>query len=135
MRLRTGRRIGRNLHLQAGCSPAETDRLVGAVDTPELAAFVVQAVAHMVDATERRTAPDVWTPNATIFDRLAAALLATPTPAPGRHPGAVTRLASSPASVTGADPVQAAAMEAIREACPHTLREIDGLCLGCGRTP
>jgi hypothetical protein len=44
MMWRTGRKIGRTIYLQAGPEPSDEDRLIGVMDTPELAAIAVQSV-------------------------------------------------------------------------------------------
>lgn len=49
MKLRQGRRVGRHLYHQQGPEPADTDPPVGMVDTPELAATIVQAVNERGD--------------------------------------------------------------------------------------
>ncbi len=49
-RLRTGRRVGQTLYLQTGPEPADTDLLIGLLDTPDLAALVVAAVNADDDA-------------------------------------------------------------------------------------
>lgn len=41
---RNGRKVQRTLYVQAGPIPDDSDPLVGVMDTPELAALVVQAV-------------------------------------------------------------------------------------------
>jgi hypothetical protein len=43
-RLRTGRKVGRTVYRQLGDEPSDADPLVGVMDTPELAARVVEAV-------------------------------------------------------------------------------------------
>lgn len=47
MILRTGRKVGRTIYHQLGDAPADTDPLVGVMDTPELAERVVAAVNDM----------------------------------------------------------------------------------------
>lgn len=44
MRLRQGRKVGRTLYEQTGPEPSDDDRLIGLVDTPEIAALIVAAV-------------------------------------------------------------------------------------------
>lgn len=46
MRLRQGRKVGRTLYRQLGAEPSDDDVLVGLVDTPELAAFIVAAAGE-----------------------------------------------------------------------------------------
>jgi hypothetical protein len=41
---RVGRKVPRNLYLQLGAEPADSDPDVGRMDTPELAALAVTAV-------------------------------------------------------------------------------------------
>lgn len=43
-KLRQGRRVPRNLYIQEGPTPADTDPPVGMVDTAELAARIVETV-------------------------------------------------------------------------------------------
>ena len=43
-RWRVGRRVGRTLYLQEGAEPTEHDRLIGLMDTPELAKLAADAV-------------------------------------------------------------------------------------------
>ena len=43
MRLRVGRKVGRTIYIQLGPEPADTDPLVGVMDTPGWAAAVVEA--------------------------------------------------------------------------------------------
>lgn len=49
MKLRQGRRVPRHLYEQQGPEPADSDPPVGMVDTPELAATIVQAVNERGD--------------------------------------------------------------------------------------
>lgn len=49
MRWRVGRRVGRTIYLQFGEQPSDVDRLIGMMDTPELAAQAVDAVNHSLD--------------------------------------------------------------------------------------
>lgn len=42
--LRQGRKVGRTLYQQMGDMASDDDPIVGLVDTPELAAFIVEAV-------------------------------------------------------------------------------------------
>ena len=44
VRLRAGRKVGRTIYWQLGQAPDDADLLVGVMDTPELAAMVVEAV-------------------------------------------------------------------------------------------
>jgi hypothetical protein len=44
LRLRTGRKVERTLYIQVGDQPSDDDRLIGMVDTPELAETIVRAV-------------------------------------------------------------------------------------------
>lgn len=53
MILRTGRSVGRTIYRQVGDEPSKDDVLIGVMDTPELAAMVVAAVAH-TEATVAR---------------------------------------------------------------------------------
>jgi len=41
---RTGRKVGRTIYVQIGDEPSDGDPLIGVMDTPELAALVVEAV-------------------------------------------------------------------------------------------
>jgi hypothetical protein len=41
---RTGRKVGRTVYRQLGYEPSDDDPLIGVMDTPELAALVVEAV-------------------------------------------------------------------------------------------
>ena len=41
---RVGRKVGRTIYLQAGEEPSDDDRLIGMMDTPELAQIVAAAV-------------------------------------------------------------------------------------------
>lgn len=52
-RWRVGRKVGRTLYLQSGPRPEDTDVLIGCMDTPDLAAIAVAAVAayHRKDDT------------------------------------------------------------------------------------
>lgn len=43
---RVGRKVGRTVYRQRGPDPADGDELIGLMDTPELAALVVEAVNH-----------------------------------------------------------------------------------------
>lgn len=52
---RTGRRVGRTIYEQRGPEPSDADPLIGVMDTPELAARVVEAVngaADIIDSPE-----------------------------------------------------------------------------------
>jgi hypothetical protein len=44
VKLRQGRKVGRTIYQQMGAEPSDDDPIVGLVDTPELAAIVVEAV-------------------------------------------------------------------------------------------
>ena len=46
IRLRTGRKVGRTLYRQLGEQPSDGDPIVGLVDSVELAALIVEAVAE-----------------------------------------------------------------------------------------
>ena len=52
MILRPGRTVGRTLYVQTGLTPSDTDRLVGMVDTVELAALICEAVRRMTDGCD-----------------------------------------------------------------------------------
>lgn len=41
----TGRKVGRTIYLQLGDEPSDRDQLIGVMDTPELAAQAVDAIA------------------------------------------------------------------------------------------
>jgi hypothetical protein len=41
-RLRVGRKVGRTLYVQDGAEPSDADRLIGIVDTPDLAAEIAR---------------------------------------------------------------------------------------------
>lgn len=41
---RTGRKVGRTVYVQTGTDPADSDTLIGVMDTPGLAAFAVEAM-------------------------------------------------------------------------------------------
>jgi hypothetical protein len=56
MRLRVGRKVGRTLYLQAGDQPSDDDRLIGLVDTPELAGALVALVAENQRLRDQLTA-------------------------------------------------------------------------------
>jgi hypothetical protein len=53
-RWRTGPLEGRAIYAQAGLEPADSDRLIGLMDTAELAAAAVHAHNREVDPAERR---------------------------------------------------------------------------------
>ena len=53
MTWRVGRKVGRTIYIQEADQPSDEDRLIGLMDTPELAELVVAAVNHI--ATERNT--------------------------------------------------------------------------------
>ena len=44
MKWRTGRKVGRTIYQQHGDEPSDNDRLIGVMDTPDLAERVVAAV-------------------------------------------------------------------------------------------
>jgi len=44
MMWRVGRHVGRTIYEQSGDEPGDDDRLIGLMDTPELARIVVDAV-------------------------------------------------------------------------------------------
>lgn len=46
---RNGRHVGRTLYVQVGEEPSDADQLIGVMDTPELAAYVVYCV-NVMDA-------------------------------------------------------------------------------------
>ncbi len=46
VKLRTGRKVGRTIYVQLGDEPADTDPLIGVMDTPELADLVVRCVNY-----------------------------------------------------------------------------------------
>lgn len=48
IRYRAGRKVGRTVYAQAYDEPTDADVLIGLMDTPELAALVVQALNEMV---------------------------------------------------------------------------------------
>lgn len=41
---RTGRKVGRTIYEQVGTDPSDDDRLIGIMDTPDLARRAVEAV-------------------------------------------------------------------------------------------
>ena len=41
---RVGRKVGRTVYVQSGPEPSDDDRLIGLMDTPDLARLVVEAV-------------------------------------------------------------------------------------------
>ena len=45
-----GRKAGRTIYLQHGAEPGEFDRLIGMVDTPQLASFLVEAANEKLAA-------------------------------------------------------------------------------------
>lgn len=45
-RWRTGRKVGRTIYIQTGDEPSDDDTLIGVMDTPQLAAYVVAAVEN-----------------------------------------------------------------------------------------
>jgi hypothetical protein len=49
-RLRVGRHVGRTIYVQQGDEPTDNDRLIGLMDTPELAALVVASVNNQQTA-------------------------------------------------------------------------------------
>jgi len=46
---RTGRKVGRTIYTQVGDEPSDCDRLIGVMDTPELAQRAVDAVNEATD--------------------------------------------------------------------------------------
>lgn len=44
---RTGRSVGRTIYMQCGPEPSDADRLIGMMDSRELAAFAVEAMNRM----------------------------------------------------------------------------------------
>lgn len=44
MKWRTGRKVGRTIYLQVRDQPSDSDRLIGVMDSPQLAAEAVDAV-------------------------------------------------------------------------------------------
>ena len=44
---RTGRKVGRTIYVQNGDDPADGDRLIGMMDTPEMAALACAAVNRL----------------------------------------------------------------------------------------
>jgi hypothetical protein len=58
---RVGRKVGRTIYYQTGTEPSDDDELVGVMDTPQLAALVVQAVnaADNIEAAMRDSAWDI----------------------------------------------------------------------------
>ena len=52
-RWRTGRKVGRTIYRQVGEEPSDDDRLIGVMDTPELAALVVEAVNQEIGDLRR----------------------------------------------------------------------------------
>lgn len=80
MKLRQGRKVGRNLYIQLrDAAPSDDDVPVGQVDSPELAAFLIEAVCWYLERAERREqgARD-FTPTRNAFDRIATALVHRP---------------------------------------------------------
>lgn len=65
VRLRQGRRVPRHLYAQQGPHPSDTDPPVGMVDTPDLAARIVEAVNECAD-------PDPEAERARIRDAILA---------------------------------------------------------------
>lgn len=47
---RTGRTVGRTIYLQTGDGPSKKDRVIGMLDTPQLAEFAVAAMNLAVRA-------------------------------------------------------------------------------------
>lgn len=59
--VRTGRKVGRTLYIQLGKEPADSDPIVGLVDTPELAALICKAVNAQLDDRPMDPNPTVRT--------------------------------------------------------------------------
>lgn len=79
MRLRQGRKQAHNLYVQLHDHPADEDVLVGQLDSPELAAFLVEAVCWYLERVERREAGQRdFAPTRATFDRVASALVNRP---------------------------------------------------------
>jgi len=53
MTWRRGRKLGRTIYVQAGALSSDNDVLIGVMDTPELAALVVDAVNHLEAEAQR----------------------------------------------------------------------------------
>lgn len=53
-KLRQGRSIGRTLYAQRGEEPSNTDLCIGIVDSPQLAAKIVHAMAWLQATSEAR---------------------------------------------------------------------------------
>jgi hypothetical protein len=51
--LRVGRKVGRTIYAQVGTEPSDDDRLIGVMDTPQLAEEAVRAV-NILRVQERR---------------------------------------------------------------------------------
>jgi hypothetical protein len=64
---RTGRHVRRTVYIQAGDEASRTDKLVGLMDTPGLAALVVNAVNAWTGADLGQQEPQrrqaLWNPN------------------------------------------------------------------------
>ena len=55
LKWRPGRKLGRTLYLQVGDNPGYDDKLVGMMDTPELANLVIHAVnKHLAEMEHQR---------------------------------------------------------------------------------
>lgn len=82
MKLRRGRKVGRTLYVQRDADPSDDDVLVGTVDSPELAAFLIEAVCWYLERAERREpGAREFTSTRTAFDRAVQPLLDRPRPA------------------------------------------------------
>lgn len=57
-RWRVGRKVGRTIYRQRGQEPSDGDQLLGLMDTPELAEFVVSTVNALAEVMEKLTAED-----------------------------------------------------------------------------
>lgn len=51
---RISRKVGRTIYVQAGPEPSDRDKLIGVMDTPELAALVIDAVNRLLSETTRQ---------------------------------------------------------------------------------
>lgn len=79
MRLRQGRKVGRTLYVQLQDHPSDVDVLVGVVDSPELAAFLVDAVCWYLERAERRDPGErTWTATKSTFSQVASSLVNRP---------------------------------------------------------
>lgn len=76
MKLRRGRKQPRNLYVQLHDQPGDEDVLVGQVDSPELSAFLIDAVCYYLERAERREQGAAqFTPTRNAFERAASALV------------------------------------------------------------